>query len=265
MQAPSPAGLAAHVGLSHMARSPTMRHTMSGRGDAPAGKDDAMLPPPPGLRCAMSLVEVMIALTVMAVAIAGALGLVVNSDAARRNTRDNVMAHAIERALLERFAAAASEDLNTTAAAWSLCRVRDENGNGNEDDDANWLTDDPTVAASVDPVQLRRVLQTVPGKPTLGLIDAPTGLDRFRVWIEYFRGVTALDDKGQPIPGRTGGVFEDNQFLPAYRLPADRSLAEMVEAQDIGPNDVICIRIIMTWLGRSGGTRTFTITTGRKP
>jgi prepilin-type N-terminal cleavage/methylation domain-containing protein len=253
------------------------------------------------VQAGMSLVEVMIAVGVLAVGLAAILGNIFSLHATRQTTVDLTQARMVAEYLHQTIQASKWTDLNDRTKPESyLTWARHPDANGVADD-TECLGDDPQlplVAGSQSPDQRRR-------------LPFRTKLDDLRVYVEYFRAHTAVDSAGNELvdgglPCR-GGLLESDivnaQIVPGdmasrprggltgstvlgqagvipsltapasvapLRLPDIASIASQVGTR-LAENDTVAVRISVVWRDRSGanagaGNRMLmTRITGRMP
>jgi prepilin-type N-terminal cleavage/methylation domain-containing protein len=130
-----------------------------------------------------SLVEIMISVMVLAVAVSAVLGSIVNLSSLRKDSGDVQKAQQAATYMVQVLQGTNWDDLNDqskpeTYLTWA--RWPDFDGTGTIDDDANCLI------GSLDPA------------PGAGNRCLPflTGLDDLRIYLEYYRAVTAADENG---------------------------------------------------------------------
>jgi prepilin-type N-terminal cleavage/methylation domain-containing protein len=202
-------------------------------GDTVQPTHDISTPRPEVSQRAFSLIEVMMAVAILSVGLAGVISQISTLDRQRRWTRDVTQARMVAEYLSNGIQGMKWEDLNDRSKPeaylyWS--RYPDADGVLN---DNNFLSDSaPLVANSQDPTQRRRL-------PFL------TGLDDARVYLEYFRAQTATDSSGTMLLDTNlpcqGGLLESRIVGNSIDIsaPADRINPGLSGMTALGPTRVI--------------------------
>lgn len=199
-------------------------------------------------RTGFTIVEVMIALMILSVAMAGLVGHLVNQAHMRTTIATASTAEGIVRGMVERVTSAPWERLGTSQAPWSLPRFRET----------------PTSPAGRAPL-------TETDLRSLGIIERTSKLENIHVYVEYYRAVNAKDSEGNPIAGQVGvmdymsanGATDSTDFRSTmlirpedwrYGVKSDFVFTGWTHASDtsgianrVGDNDPIIVRVILTW------------------
>lgn len=227
----------------------------------------------PTPRLAMSLLEVMIALSVLTIGIFASLSHFMTLSSMRKQTGEIATARNIVAALAERFQGCRWEVVGVSTAPWSLPRA--------EPGSVTTVANDPMM----DDASLSAADRPLRGLQSLGLAQEASNLPDLRVYVEYYRALTILDESGNADttkPGimdrEPGGTTYANAdaFESSYHfesrwdgLPVTlaattaaaratyRLAATALPTAQVGENDPVCIRILATW-GQSGHFAVFT-------
>lgn len=234
-------------------------------------------------RTAMSLLEIMMALSVLTVGIFASMSHFGTLSALRKQATEINAAHTIVAALAERFQGCRWDVIGSSAVPWSL--PRPEPGAVTGAAIANPpLMDDVNMTAADRPLR---------GLQTLGLAQGASGLPELRIYVEFFRSLTARNDAGDADltrpgimdrePGgvtysgiddfRTKYAFEtrwgnigslNDQATTQTSVATNRKTYRLdtasVPTSQVGDNDPITIRILATW----GDRGQFAVLTARK-
>lgn len=189
------------------------------------------------------MIEVMIAITVLAVAITAILGNYQTLDSSRRDTASRGAIAELARGILDRIVAADAQSLGNettppgaVAQPWSLARIED------------------------DPALRPPLTQNAPNEEddlvALGLIPGPVPVEDIQVWIEYYRGLDVLDPSSGDVISRgvLSETFDEREdFREFFRNPTwrqDRRLAtNITPILQVDEDDPIVIRLILIWEG----------------
>lgn len=187
-----------------------------------------------------SLIEVMIALAILAVAISGVMGHFVTVDRARDFSEQQSRGQSIAQAILNRISGENLQYLGDSAnarAGWSKARYKDLADTP--------LTDNGTAVGS-------NSLQEV-GKEILG---APSRLANLKVYIEYYRGQQSVDPStgsAALLPGVMDDVsntsvaaFQANFNYPIWR-GGRRLTASPLPYLQVPVDTCVVIRILVLW------------------
>jgi prepilin-type N-terminal cleavage/methylation domain-containing protein len=229
-------------------------------------------------RSAFSLIEVMIALSMLAIIITALFSQMFTLQQSSEFNRQQASIRSLTLAMTNAFMGIPFERLRTAAAPWSVARYCPPATAVNPPGDAiAVLLEDRTTpltdvaTASANDCLLRF---TSTGAAGLGLLDAPTGLRDLRVWIEYYRG-SEYDLSGDGIiqsgaaSGEVGLIDNPPTGLPPLMLPpvtygnhlanfspsalSDYRLATAPRSQ-ADPEGTIVIRVVATYLVDSSAT-----------
>lgn len=234
----------------------------------------------------MSLLEVMLAMSILAVGLLAAISQFSILRGTRQMASDNTIAANVANAIAERLIGMRSELIGTSSAPWSAARTEPNTGDANptlplidDTDGPGFLPDGPD-----DPVTGR----SARGLQTLGLYPQATGLANLRVYIEYYRAVNAIRDDGTADPTRPGLMDEEDYTytggtadfrtrfyfdipqadIPTTALPGivtNRTNYRLDPAQppfsSVGQYDPVAIRIFLTW----GNRQHLSLITARSP
>jgi len=193
-------------------------------------------------RNGFSIIEVMIAITVLAVALAAILNNYQVLDSARRDTAARGAVSEIARAILDRVVASDVRALGTanpTAAVvpqpWSLARVED--------------------LPAVRPPLSIQAANPNDDLVVQGLLPANVIVPNLRVYIEYYRGDDVIDAQTGTVIAQ--GAIDDTafdavgKFRDAFRIPAWRTARRLATDQapylQIAEDSPMVIRIILVW------------------
>jgi len=133
--------------------------------------------------------EVMVSVMIMAVAVSAVVGSIANLHGLRNDTDDVQRAHNVASFMTQSLMGTNWDDLNDQSkptAYLSWARIPDVDGTGTIDDDSNCLTDRRDAADT-------------------NRLPFMTGLNDVRVYLEYYRAVTALPTDGTNIPLSNAG------------------------------------------------------------
>lgn len=217
----------------------------------------------------MSLLEVMIAMSVLAVGLLASISGFATLDKSRRMAKDSVVATALVNAIADRFQGVRYDVIGSaTNAPWSLERTEPGTSvaaplNQPLVDDSNSLhfsTNGGTPATR--------------GLQTLGVYPTSTGLENLCIYVEYYRGTMSLKDDGAPDPAKPGLMSGENggaayatttAFNDLFRFTlrrenivsglsaaaastvfANRDLYR-VDPTSASSTDTIVMRILVTW------------------
>jgi prepilin-type N-terminal cleavage/methylation domain-containing protein len=233
------------------------------------------------LRHGMSLIEVMVAMTVLAVGLMAVVGQIAPLNSQRQFTKDTQLAQTLVKAIGERIATAPFESLRTDTLPWTYVRQLPLSDNSLPPQ----LTPETSAGTTCQPVRPLDETSAVAGNNLLtqGLATQPTGLMNLQVFIEYYRTISRFQDTSvAPVTyqvdsaGRSllGLLCEANPSKPAspsdfrtlvngasthynYALlgrPGDTS-GSSSETSTLGDDpaghmhkfDAVLVRIVVTW------------------
>lgn len=190
---------------------------------------------------AMSLIEVMIAVMVLAIAMSSTVGLYIHLDQNRDMTTRINRAQALARHLLDRTMTADPESLGDLALSpWSAARYEPMVAG------VDLLTDDQLPMTDTSTVANNNVV-------SLGLVDQQTGLENLEVYFEYYRGVTvnnvapALPDVGLMDQTFATAASFRAAFATAAVRSATRLLPTARPATQVGEEMPFVVRIVVRW------------------
>lgn len=208
------------------------------------------------LRAGMTIMEIMMAFAIIAIAITSILGNMANLNSTRKEAPDVVAVNQVLFSLVDRLQAAHEDQIGS--APWAQYRFQDLPvvPGGNSGPLVETAGDDSLIAA--------------------GLLSKPLGLN-LRVYVEFYRGVTRLDDSGVPIPSEPGLMDGEDT---TYTTPAGfkAKLASATERarfrlsttegawNQVGENDPLVIRVIAVYClpSEPDRDRSLELITGRK-
>jgi type II secretory pathway component PulJ len=192
-------------------------------------------------RAAFTILEVMFAVTFLAISLTTVVGFYQNQHQMRRDTDERGRVTELGRHLLDRIIGADARALGnptppsgTVAMPWSMPRYESE-GDAPLSEGAAIATDD---------------------LKNLGLVDRATQVSGLQVWIEYYRGLDTLDPVTNTI---LEGVMDENftessDFRKAFRVESwlDGRRLSTVSAPylQVDAEDPYVVRVIMTWSGQ---------------
>lgn len=209
----------------------------------------------PHHRLGFSILEVMIASTVMAVAAMTLMGLHANLQIARQSSMAVNRINALGRSIVEQIVAREVADLgdnNSSTLVWSRPRYQPAAGvpaagsNG-----YNLPLTENAVLATDDLVKT-------------GLITEPTGVRNLKVYIEYYFGAssgatggklglyddpafnTAIQNTGGGIDINSTTKFRASMIGTTYRTTY-RTSPSSAPVKQIQDNDNLLIRVVLTW------------------
>jgi len=187
------------------------------------------------------MIEVMIALTVLAVAITAILGNYQVLNSARTDTAARGAVSEIGRAILDRITAGDLRALGAetpiggvVAQPWSLVRSED--------------------LPALRPPLTQNAADPADDLITQGLIPGPVPVEGLRVYIEYYRGLQVLDISTGAV--LFSGVLDENyvargDFRAAFANPGWRDARRLATNQapigQVAEDDPVVIRIVITW------------------
>ncbi len=254
---------------------------------------------PPWVRKGMSIVELVLAILVLSVGLMTAVGGISSLRGVRAQAEETVSVQSIVYGLGERFQGARWDNIGV--APWSLARL--EEGAGVVPDNLPMIDDtdmksldvnqDATVSGSELATRSSRGLQS------LGIISEPARVSDLKIYIEYYRAVTARDGDGNPtgpvglMSGEDASFanVEVGDFANALRFDLRQEGLDILHAGtrasvltnrakyrldqslpptgQVGENEPIVIRILATWSTRVGDRTSpsgqLSIITSRKP
>jgi len=190
----------------------------------------------PAARHGFSLIEVMLAVTILASALTVMVGSFITSQQARELAHDQVLAQEVGRSILMRLQGAPTNQLGIPAWGWGLAR--------HEDAGDTPLSDAPGTAANDDLI-------------ALGLRTTPSNLIDLEVFIEYYRG-TDSPDPSTGIPALQPGVLDSfavgndpslsySSFSNQVWRQARRLASAVPPANQVPANTSVVIRVIVRW------------------
>ena len=212
-------------------------------------------------RAGFSIVEVLIAMSVFMIGSLAVFSLLSTSIELRKSTAETVRSTSNMGNILARFAAAKPNQINDPNTGWSVHRRYFTHTDATLDAPSDDL---PLTSATGVSIEAKRSLQY------LGLLSAdalPT--NEMRVYVDYFRAISELDEAGKPrTPSTTHayGVtkFVDNQDPPydprknwhdeTLRLPATGTWAEWRGNGLVTDSEPIAVRITVLYGREVGGT-----------
>ena len=187
------------------------------------------------------MIEVMIALTILAIAITAILSNYHVLNTVRQDTAARGAVSELGRAILDRITAGDMRALGVLSPAgsgvaqpWSLMRSEDLP-----------LLRPPMTQGAADPAN---------DLVALGLIPGPMPVTDLQVFIEYFRGVNVIDLTTGIV--QLSGVLDENylergDFREAFTDPdwrtARRLAGNAPPIVQVADDDPIVIRVILTW------------------
>lgn len=223
----------------------------------------------------MSLIEVMLALSVLTIGIFASMSHFATLSNMRRMASEANTARAIVSALAERFQGSRWDMIGTDNAYWSLPRL--EPGAVA----ASAIANEPLMDDAFVPTSERDER----GLQRLGLLQTASGLTDLRVYVEFYRALTSRNEDGEVdatkpgvMDGEVGGIdyTDASHFQRMYRfdqrwsdVPAGEQSAITARRTSVrldtgtaptvqvGEHDPIAIRILATW-GERGQYSLFT-------
>ncbi len=146
---------------------------------------------------AFTILEVMVAISVLTIGMLAVISGIANQDMVRRDVDDYRQARQVAEFILQGAQAQNWDDLNNLQEddAYLYWARHPDTSNDGIDNDDNSLGDDrglPLVVGTQDPRQRRR-------------LPFQTTLDGLRVYVEYYRAHTALDSFGDVIRDTANG------------------------------------------------------------
>lgn len=183
-----------------------------------------------------SLIEVMLALTILASAMTVMVGSFITSNHSRELAHDQVLAQEVGRSVLMRLQGAPTLQLGNPINGWGIAR--------HEDAGDTPLSDAPGTAANDDLI-------------TLGLRTTSSNLIDLEVFIEYYRG-TNSPDPSTGNPALQLGVFDSfavgvdpSASYSSYSDPVWRQARRLAggisPTNQVPTNTSVVIRVIVRW------------------
>ena len=198
-------------------------------------------------RSAFSMIEVMVAVAVVAIGLMALLEGIATQKVARDGVRDSQRVAALLTALNERL----------ISQEWRTLGV----DGPNDPAGTGWST--PTPFDIANPL--------AGGKPEAlllrhGLLVQPTGLQNLRVYVEYYRAETQFGGARGLLDNDTGGFVSNRPRQFANELEARTGLpTRLVQAQRfdtnptavIGSGEPLAIRVVVAWRADAAGSQVF--------
>jgi prepilin-type N-terminal cleavage/methylation domain-containing protein len=175
-----------------------------------------------------SLLEVMIAVAILAVALTALLGNLGTLDSAHVANRETAKAQEIAQVLAERIQGARWTRLGTADEPWSWHRREPRSASDTPairpmtetDTTSGWIASAPRL--------VHNLLLQAPSGAGLGIEREPSGLDDLAVYLEYYRPAATAD-------------------AATWSRRADYALAEDPATFSFGETDAALVRIVVRW------------------
>jgi type II secretory pathway pseudopilin PulG len=210
----------------------------------------------PATRWSFTIVETLVAMSVVAVGLMAVLSSIFTLDAARKSTVEDMRLNALMRTLVDRVQGAQWTDLGTTRLPWSRARLFEDHSARNGDDLPMTQADLLSYGLLTQPI----------------LSDGSTST--LKVYFEYYRAVAHKDASGERLPGQEGlaeqaavtsvaaarGMLRSANNRARYRLNPTSDGLGIADPLLLGNDDPVLIRIVI----ELGPTRHLEIVTGRK-
>jgi len=211
-------------------------------------------------RCAprrgFTIIEVMIAFSVLSIGLVAVVGAIHSMDSARKMAPEQAVAQRVLSALVDRFQGSRWEVIGDQP--WSKARFNDATNVGNPP-----MTEDSTVADD--------------NLVTNGVLQRKQGID-LKVYVEFYRAVAAKTADGALIAGKPGVMqgedtsvtyAKPDDFSAIFRDPSKRVTYKLdptagAPTAQVGEDDPIVIRLIATWKRADGDISKLEVFTGRK-
>jgi prepilin-type N-terminal cleavage/methylation domain-containing protein len=186
-----------------------------------------------------SLIEVMIAVAILATVLTAMAGNIFTLHQAHTATKELAKAQEIAQALAERVQGGAWHSLGQTSQPWS------------------WHRREGAVAPLPQPM-------TNQGDPdndlqTLGIISGPSGLADAQVFLEYYLMAAFVDPTSSAWMVGSSAGWQARRADPTFVLTQDPAVMDLTEV-----TDAIIVRVLVTWTSSIGGTRRHEIMFARR-
>ncbi len=227
-------------------------------------------------RTAMSLIEVMVAMTILAVGILGIMSGISTIESVNRESQRQQSTQDVMLAIKTRLENCPWSDLRSASAPWSYGRYVAENAVNvirplarRTYDQAVPMTEDATMGENCLLPRTRDGSQE-----GLGILSAPSGLENLRVYVEWYRGNSYdVDGSGEIGTGEEGffsnpGLSLAEEVLSGVSVaPAERVFLPYLEhgrpSELMDQQTGLLIRIVVLWGSSSGASRRETIISRR--
>jgi hypothetical protein len=206
-------------------------------------------------RAAFSLLEAMIALTILAVGTLAVLGNITSLNTGRQATEERQKVQAVVRSLTERLQSADWGTMRTDDLPWTLGRY--ESGGSTFPNDRTTPMTDTTSAAAPDCL----LPMTSDGRKGLSILTEPSGLENLQVWLEYYRGSDFDRDRDGTIASDEAGLLDVRDDLngdgeiskeEVEKSKNQRSNVRSFRFNELptaypDPEGTVLLRLIITW------------------
>jgi len=187
-----------------------------------------------------SLVEVMIAVAILAMVLTAMAGTIFTLNKSHAATKELAKAQEIAQALAERVQGATWHSLGTTSEPWSWHRR----------DGAAMPMPQPMTDQAPD---ANNDLQT------LGIITEPSGLADSRVYLEYYLMAAFVDPTSSAWMVASRAAWQARRADPTFALTQDPAAMDLTEV-----TDAVIVRVLVTWTSTIGGTQRHEIIFARR-
>jgi len=201
-----------------------------------------------------SILEVMIAMSVFMVGSLAVFSLLSTSISLRKDTAEMIRSTSNMGNLLARFSAAKPNQINDPTVGWSVHRRYYTHDDARLDTPSDDL---PLTSATGVSVENKRSLQY------LGLLsNSETPTNEMRVYVDYFRAISEVDESGKPRTPSTTHAYGVTKFIPnldppydvrknwndeTLRLPTEGTWAEWRSNGLVSDSEPIAVRITVLW------------------
>jgi len=225
-------------------------------------------------RVGFSLLEVMIAIAILATALSVAIGTIYTLHQGRAALDEELKAQAIAQVMVERLQGASWDSLGKYIDdvpghnAWSWHRRATKQ-----------LVFLPSMDPNVTPPMQEKALRPDDDLIALGILSAPSGVRNLKVYLEYYQiklvesvnermiADATLDARriwwdavGDPIQGKT--PTNDLGTDVEIYLPEDPNVFNLRNLRSV--NDPVLMRILINWESSVGGTRWHEVVVSRR-
>lgn len=178
-----------------------------------------------------SLVEVMIAVAILATVLTAMAGNIFTLHKAHESTKELAKAQEIAQVLAERAQGATWHSLGQTAQPWSWHR---------------------RVGAAADRPQPMTDVAADPNNDlqSLGILSQPSGLADINVYLEYYLMGLFVDPTSSAWMVDSNAAWQARRSDPAFVMTQDPAAFDLTEV-----TDAIIMRVLVTWTSTVGGTR----------
>jgi hypothetical protein len=208
------------------------------------------------VRQAFTIMEVMIAFSVLAIGLIAVTGAIHSMDSARRMAPEQAVAQRVLSAMVDRFQGARWEVIGDQP--WSRPRFKDATNIGHPP-----LTEDAAVADD--------------NLIASGILQRKQGID-LKVYVEFYRAVAAKTEDGVVIADKPGVMqgedplvtyAKPDDFSAIFRSPTLRAKYKLdpslgAPTAQVGEDDPIVIRLIAEWKLANDEIARLEVFTGRK-